>query len=130
MLVHFFHANLYLTYSRYTHYVERRKKKESKKKSISKAQRVKVHYYKHLCRQTRPGVFFAYFRPDLVSILRLICCPAHLKLQVEDQLERRRIKFDSGNSKQEIIPGYKAFVSVSGAIIPSGERDIGDIFLR
>ena len=122
----FFSCDPFLTYSRYSYYFERRKKK-----STSSTKRVKDLYNRHLYHQPRPGVFFAYFRPDLESILYLMCCPAHLKNQEIENLERKRITHVYINSKKDIIPEYdKVFVSVAGAIRPSRESDMDDIFLR
>ena len=77
-------------------------------------------------------MFFAYFRPDLSTILRVMCCPSHLKGQQIKKLEREGIRRPIySNSKEDMTPGYdKAFVLVSGGIYPHEEEDMGGIYLR
>ena len=79
----------------------------------------------------RPASFFAYFRPDIPDILRLICCHTHLTQAVIQDLEKRGITYTDGSSMQDMIPGEdKAFVFVSGGICPFDDQDVNDVFLR
>ena len=78
----------------------------------------------------RPASFFAYFRPDIPDILRLICCHTHLTHAVIRDLENRDVTYADGSSKQDMIPGEdKAFVFVSGGICPFDDEDV-DVYLR
>ena len=79
----------------------------------------------------RPASFFAYFRPDIPDILRLICCHTHLTHAVIRDLENRDVIYADGSSKQDMIPGEdKAFVFVSGGICRFDDEDVNDVFLR
>ena len=81
--------------------------------------------------QPRLTVFFAYFRPDLLTILCLMCCPAHLKGEVIKQLEMQGITPICKNSKKDMVPGHdKASVFVSEGIYPYVKRDMEEIYLR
>ena len=76
-------------------------------------------------------VFFAYFRPDLLNILCLMCCPAHLKGEELWQLEKQGITPICKNSKKDMVPGHdKASVFVSGGIRPHVKSDMEEIYLR
>ena len=77
-------------------------------------------------------MFFAYFRPDLSTILRVMCCPAHLKGEQIKKLKREGIRRPIySNSKEDMTPGYdKAFVLVSGGIRLHEEEDMDGIYLR
>ena len=73
----------------------------------------------------------AYFDPEIVDVLRVICCPAHLTEQVRENLEVRGIMPREGNSKRDMIPGKdKAFIVVSGGIRPFSEKEVEDFYLR
>ena len=79
----------------------------------------------------RLTVFFAYFRPDFLNILCLMCCPAHIKGKVVKQLEIEGIKPICRNSKRDMVPGHdKASVCVSEGIYPHVKRDMEEIYLR
>ena len=81
--------------------------------------------------QPRLTVFFAYFRPDLINILCLICCPAHIKGEVVKKLENQGIMTSCSNSKKDMTPRHdKAFVSVSDGIYPYIEGDMEEMYLR
>ena len=81
--------------------------------------------------QPRLTVFFAYFRPDLLNILRLMCCPVHLKGEVEMKLEQQRIKPACQMSMEKMTPGYdKANVKVSGGICAFNPIHMEEIYLR
>ena len=81
--------------------------------------------------QPRAASFVAYFRPDISNILFLICCSAHLKQEVIQDLERRDVKLADGSSMEEMIPGEdKAFVFLSGGMRPFDEEDRKRIFLK
>ena len=81
--------------------------------------------------QPRLTVFFAYFCPDRLNVLRLMCCPAHLKGKVVENLKEQGITPVYQNSKKDMKPGYdKASVNVWGGIEPSFESHIEDIYLR
>ena len=113
-------------FSGYSHYVERRN--ESFR---SYGTRVINVLNRHNFVQPRLAVFFAYFRPNLLNILCLICCPAHLKRRVVKDLEKQGIRPEWNNSKKDMVPGHeKAFVSVSGGICPYIKMDMEQIFLR
>ena len=113
-------------FSAYSHYVER--KNET---SRFHGQRIINFYNSRIVVQPTLTVFFAYFRPDLLNILCLICCPAHLKGKLRRQLENQGITPICGNSKKDMVPGYdKASVFVSGAICPQVKSDMEEIYLR
>ena len=79
----------------------------------------------------RPASFFAYFRPDIPGILRLICCHTHLTQAVIQDLEERDITYADSSSMQDMIPGEdKAFVFVSGGICRFDDEDVNDVYLR
>ena len=81
--------------------------------------------------QPRLTVFFAYFRPDLLNILCMMCCPAHLKGKVEMKLAQQCITYVCQNSKEDMTPGYdKAYVNVSGGIYAYEPRHMKEIYLR
>ena len=78
--------------------------------------------------------FFAYFKPtqrlDFRDILFLICCPAHLRKEVEQEREREKITPCEASSQIKMIPERdKAFVFVSGRISPSCSQDLENIYL-
>ena len=78
----------------------------------------------------RPASFFAYFRPDLPEILRLICCHTHHTKAVKQNLEKSNITYVEGSSMQDMIPGDdRAFVFVSGGVCPSDYEDVY-VYLR
>ena len=113
-------------FSAYAHSVERRKKK-----SRSNKQRIINHHNSRISVQPRLTVFFAYFRPDLLRILCLMCCPAHLKGKVLMELEKRGETHVCQNSKKDLTPGHdKASVSVSGGICPNIEKEMEEVYLR
>ena len=81
--------------------------------------------------QPKLTVFFAYFRPDFLTVLCVMCCPAHLKGQVVKQLEIEGIKPIYKNSKKDMVPGHdQASVFVSGAIYPHVKSDMEETHLR
>ena len=81
--------------------------------------------------QPQAASFVAYFRPDIPNILFLICCPAHLREEVIQDLEKRDVTFADGNSMEDMIPGEdKAFVFLSGGMRPFDEEDLKRIFLK
>ena len=81
--------------------------------------------------QPRAASFVAYFRPDTPNILFLICCPAHLKQEVIQDLEKRDVTLADGSSMEDMIPGEdKAFVFLSGGMRPFDEEDLKRIFLK
>ena len=81
--------------------------------------------------QPQAASFVAYFRPDIPNILFLICCSAHLKQEVIQDLEKRKVTFAYGSSMEDMIPGEdKAFVFLSGGIRPFDEEDLKRIFLK
>ena len=113
-------------FSAYSHSVERRKKK-----SRSNKQRIINHHNNRISVQPRLTVFFAYFRPDLLSILCLMCCPAHLKGEVLMELEKRGKRPVYRNSKKDLTPGHdQASVSVSGGIRPNKKKEMEEVSLR
>ena len=84
-------------------------------------------------KQPRPAIFVAYFFPDIPNILILICCSAHLKQEVIQDLEKRDVTFADGSSMKDMTPGEdgdKAFVFLSGGIRPFDEEDVNNIYLR
>ena len=81
--------------------------------------------------QPQAASFVAYFRPDTPNILFLICCPAHLKQEVIQDLEKRDVTLADGSSMEDMIPGEdKAFVFLSGGMRPFDEEDLKRIFLK
>ena len=81
--------------------------------------------------QPQAASFVAYFRPHIPNILFLICCPAHLREEVIQDLEKRDVTFADGNSMEDMIPGEdKAFVFLSGGMRPFDEEDLERIFLK
>ena len=74
-------------FSAYAHYVESRKNENSR----FYGQRIINFLNSRIFVPPILTVFFAYFRPDLLNILCLICCPAHLKGEELRQLERQGI---------------------------------------
>ena len=113
--------------SRYSHFVKRRNK-------ISRfhGQRVIKKLNSSTSVQPRLAVFFAYFRPDLSTILRLMCCPAHLQGKQIKKLKKEGVRRPIySNSKKDMTPGYdKAFVLVSGGIRLHEEQDMEGTYLR
>ena len=113
--------------SRYSHFVKRRNK-------ISRfhGQRVIKKLNSSTSVQPRLAVFFAYFRPDLSTILRLMCCPAHLQGEQIKKLKKEGVRRPIySNSKKDMTPGYdKAFVLVSGGIRLHEEQDMEGIYVR
>ena len=127
VVVAFFLINFFLLCpsSRYSHFVKRRKKK-----ARFYRQRVIYRLNSSISVQPRLAVFFAYFRPDLPTILRLMCCSAHLQGKQIKKLKKEGIRPVYCNSKKDLTPGYdKAFVSVSGGICLH-EEDMERIYLR
>ena len=111
-------------FSAYSHYVDR-------KNSRFYGQRIINFYNSRIVVQPILTVFFAYFRPDLLNILCLMCCPAHLKGKVLRKLEKQGITPICKNSKKDMVPGHdKASVFVSGGICPHVKRDMEEIYLR
>ena len=114
-------------FSAYSHYVEPR----NDNSRFCGQGIINDHYDSRIVVQPRLTVFFAYFRPDLVNILCLMCCPAHLKGEVVKQLETQGITHTCKNSKKDMVPGHdKASVFVSEGIYPYVERDMEEIYLR
>ena len=113
-------------FSGYSHCVERR----NENSRVYGQSNLNVHN-SLIFDQPRLTVFFAYFRPDLVNILRLICCPSHLKGKVAKKLEKRGITPVYSNSKKDMIPGQDmASVFVSEGIYPYIRGDMEEIYLR
>ena len=113
-------------FSGYSTYVERRDEH-----SRFYVQRIINFLKSRIFVQPRLTVFFAYFRPDLINILRLICCPAQIKGEVEMKLEKQGIMPICNNSKKDMTPGYdEASVSVSGGIYPYIQSDMEEMYLR
>ena len=114
-------------FSAYSYYVEPR----NDNSSFCGQGIIDYHYNSRIVVQPTLTVFFAYFRPDLVNILRLICCPAHLKGKVVTRLERQGITYTCNISKKDLVPGHdKASVFVSEGIYPYLETDMEEIYLR
>ena len=112
-------------FSGYSHYVERRNDN-----SWFPVQRI-IDFLNSLIFPPRRTVFLAYFRPDFLTILCLMCCPAHLKEEVVTRLKKQGIKPVWQNSKKDMVPGYdKAFVSVSKGIYPHVKSDMEEIYLN
>ena len=86
--------------------------------------------------QPQLAVLFAYFPPeeclDSQAILFLICCPAHMRDRIVDEIERGNIKSPSeSDSIIKMIPGHdKAYVSLSGGIRAVDEDDMDKFHLR
>ena len=113
-------------FSAYSHYVERRNENFR-----FYGQSITNVHNSLIFDQPRLTVFFAYFRSDLLSILRMICCPSHLKGKVSKKLEKRGITPVCTNSKKDMIPGHDmASVFVSEGICPYIKRDMEEIYLR
>ena len=113
-------------FSGYSHCVERRNENPRPYR-----QRIINFYNSRIVVQPRLTVFFAYFRPDLLNILCLMCCPAHLKRGVVRQLKKQGITPICGNSKKDMVPGHdKASVFVSGGICPHVKSEMEEIYLR
>ena len=82
--------------------------------------------------------FFAYFRPSerirSRDLLHLVCCPAHLRSEVKEELIYKdgvspREVYEI-NSNRAMIPGHdKVFVFVSGGISPVNEEYMGEVYL-
>ena len=82
-------------------------------------------------KQPRPAIFVAYFFPDIPNILILICCSAHLKQEVIQDLIERDVTFAVDSSIKDMIPGEdKAFVFLSGGVRPFDEEKVNNIYLR
>ena len=110
----------------YSHYIARKNKN-----SRFCRQKIRNFYNRRIIVQPRLTVFFAYFRPDLLNILCLMCCPAHLKGKIRQQLKKDGITPIWNNSKKDMVPGQdKASVIVSGAICPQVKRHMEEISLR
>ena len=67
------------------------------------------------------AVLFAYFeehdRAYSQDVLHLICCPAHFREGIIQELDERNVVASEGNSRKKMIPGRdKAFVFVSGGV--------------
>ena len=113
-------------FSAYSHYVE-----ESTEHFGFNGQAIQNFHNSRIFVQPRLTVFFAYFRPDLLNILRLMCCPVHLKGEVEMKLSQQRITHDYQMSKKDMTPGYdKAYVNISGGIYAYKPRHMEEIYLR
>ena len=112
--------------SRYSFCVERREEN-----SGAYGLRTELSYLTRFTRtQPRAASFVAYFDPDIPNILSLICCPAHLRQEVTQDLREKNIKCADGSSMTEMIPGEdKAFVFLSGRIRPFHEEDVNNIYL-
>ena len=80
--------------------------------------------------------FFAYFKPGQSlngdDILFLTCCPANLREEVKQELEREGVTPCFVSSNREMVPGIeKAFVSVWGGISrPASSGDMEEFYLR
>ena len=112
-------------FSGYSHYVER-----GNDNSWFSVQRI-IDFLNSLIFPPRRTVFLAYFRPDFLTILSLMCCPAHLKEEVVTRLKKQGIKPVWQNSKKDMVPGYdKAFVFVSKGIYPHVKSDMEEIYLN
>ena len=113
--------------SRYSFCIERRKENFG-----AYGLRTELSYLTRFTRtQPRAACFVAYFDPDIPNILFLICCPAHLRPEVVQDLRERNVKCADGDSMTEMIPREdKAFVFLSGRIRPFNEEDVNNIHLR
>ena len=113
-------------FSGYSHYVERR----NENSRFNGQRKINVHNSRIVV-QPRLTVFFGYFRPDLLIILCLMCCPANLTWEVVRQLEKQGITPICKTSKKHLVPGHdKASVFVSGGICPHVKSDTEEIYLR
>ena len=113
-------------FSNYSHRVE----KKTRSSGFNR-QRIKNVHNSRIFVQPRVTVFFAYFRPDFLKILCLMCCPAHLKGKVVKELGEQGITPICKNSKKDMTPGYdEASVFVSEGIYPYKRRDMEEIYLR
>ena len=79
--------------------------------------------------------FFAYFDPKQRlgsrNILFLVCCPAHRKGDVKQELAMDGLTSCDATSTRAMIPGHdKAFVFVSGGVTPAFPERMRDIYLR
>ena len=112
-------------FSGYSHCVE-----ERNDNCRSCGQRIIDFHNSRIVAPKRP-VFFAYFRPDFLTILCLMCCPAHLKEEVLQRLKNQGIKPICQNSKKDMVPGHdKASVFVSDGIYPLVKSDMEEIYLK
>ena len=80
------------------------------------------------------AVFFAYFeeqaRAHSQDVLHLICCPAHLREGIIQELDERNVVPSEGNSRKKMIPRRdKAFVFVSGGISAVDVENMDDFHL-
>ena len=78
--------------------------------------------------------FLAYFDPrkrlGSHDILLLICCPAHRRKDVKQELEKAGLTPCEATSKKNMIPGRdNAFVFVSGGINFASSEDMGGFYL-
>ena len=113
-------------FSNYSHRVE----KKTRSSGFNR-QRIKSFHNSRIFVQPRVTVFFAYFRPDHLKILCLMCCLSHLKGKVVKKLRKQGITPVCGNSKKDMTPGHdEASVLVSGGIYPYKRRDMEEIYLR
>jgi len=63
--------------------------------------------------------------------LFLLCCPAHLREKVKQELENEGITHYDTTSRRNMMPGRdKAFVFVSGGARPACTEDMKDFYLR
>ena len=81
------------------------------------------------------AVFFAYLeehdRAHSQDVLHLICCPAHLRGEIIQELDKRNVVPSEGNSRKKMIPGRdKAFVFVSGGISAVDVENMDDFHLK
>ena len=113
-------------FSNYSHRVE----KKTRSSGFNR-QHIKNFLNSRIFVQPRVTVFFAYFRPDHLKILCLMCCLAHLKGKEVKKLRKQGIKPVCQNSKKGMTPGHdEASVLVSGGIYPYKRRDMEEIYLR
>ena len=118
-----FHVERFSAYSCYA--------EEENENSRFYGQRIINFHNSRIVVQPRLTVFFAYFRPDLLNILCLMCCPAHLKGEEVRKLEKQGITPICKNSRKDMVPGHdKASVFVSGGICPYIKSDMEEIHLR
>ncbi|XP_015775956.1 PREDICTED: uncharacterized protein LOC107354065 isoform X4 [Acropora digitifera] len=85
--------------------------------------------------QPRVANFFAYFDPkeriNSRDILFLICCPAHQRKDVKQELENAGLTSREATSRRYMIPGRDmAFVFVSGGDTFASDEDMGGFYLR
>ena len=70
-------------------------------------------------------------RFDSHDTVFLICCPAHQRNDVKEELEKNGLTPIEAISRKDLIPGRdKAFVFVSEGIDFASSEDMGDFFLR